>query len=375
MQTLRMLEESTALDELGIGVIRDAYSDILFPGISTLQTKAKYFVLIPYLFGMAERENFKRSADILPWLQRQEDLIVPVLMKNSNDITGIIGHLAHRRGKSVKAKPSGIYWNGMRTYEILRNDSLSISNVCNIIYGKQTRKNAVTIKTETKRHGNDGFDDETAINENTPIFSAIRSQYAVMSETGIDLTKEEAIFLYDKITKAQKSRDSLLAFMLREKLLFSDFDSINDSVLPNTLAVNVRLAKDFADFIFGAHICYNVIYSENMDADKINDYQKWQDSFDFNAFDISAVLSRVNCDIHTTAFLEGFYEAAKAKDNEIAEKLIINREKAKKSDRAKLGKPQEYRYDSGRPVHYYKLNYRYPTAKTIISDILSGLEG
>jgi len=106
MQTLKMLEESTALDELGIGVIRDAYADILFPGISTLQTKAKYFVLIPYLFSMAERENFKRSADILPWLQRQEDLIVPVLMKNSNDITGIIGHLAHRRGKSVKAKPS-----------------------------------------------------------------------------------------------------------------------------------------------------------------------------------------------------------------------------------------------------------------------------
>ena len=343
MQTLKMLEESTALDELGIGVIRDAYADILFPGISTLQTKAKYFVLIPYLFGIAEREYFKRSTDILPWLQRLEDLIVPTLMKNSSDIMGIIGHLAHRRGKSVKAKPSGIYWNGMRTYGILRNESFSISNVCNIIYSKQLRKNAVTVKTEAKRHGNDGFDDETAVNENMPLFSIIPPQYAVMSETGIDLTKEEAEFLYEKITTAQKSRDTLLAFMLKKKLLFSDFNSINESILPHDLSINVRLAKDFADFIFGAHIRYNVIYSEKKDVDKLNDYQEWRDSFDFNSFDLSAVLSRINCDIHTVAFLEGFYEAVKSKNNDKVDSIIISREKAKKLERAKLGKPQEYR--------------------------------
>ena len=50
MQTLKLLEESTALEVLGIGVIRDGYADILFPGISTLQTRAKYFVLTPYIF-------------------------------------------------------------------------------------------------------------------------------------------------------------------------------------------------------------------------------------------------------------------------------------------------------------------------------------
>ncbi len=58
LATLKLLSTQTALDELGIGTIRDAYSDILFPGISTIQTRAKYFVLIPYLFELAAKKNY-----------------------------------------------------------------------------------------------------------------------------------------------------------------------------------------------------------------------------------------------------------------------------------------------------------------------------
>jgi len=55
---LRLLGTQTALDELGIGTVRDAFSDMLFPGISTLQTRAKYFVILPYLFAQAENHRF-----------------------------------------------------------------------------------------------------------------------------------------------------------------------------------------------------------------------------------------------------------------------------------------------------------------------------
>ena len=37
-----------ALDELGIGLIRDGFSDLFFPGTSTIQTRAKYFFIVPY---------------------------------------------------------------------------------------------------------------------------------------------------------------------------------------------------------------------------------------------------------------------------------------------------------------------------------------
>ena len=56
---LRLLGTQTALDELGIGTVRDAFSDMFFPGISTLQTRAKYFVILPYLFAQAENHRFK----------------------------------------------------------------------------------------------------------------------------------------------------------------------------------------------------------------------------------------------------------------------------------------------------------------------------
>ena len=35
MATLDLLSTTTALDELGIGTLRDRYADILFPGISS----------------------------------------------------------------------------------------------------------------------------------------------------------------------------------------------------------------------------------------------------------------------------------------------------------------------------------------------------
>lgn len=43
LSILDLLREKGVLDELGIASIRDAYSDLFFPGTSTIQTRAKYF--------------------------------------------------------------------------------------------------------------------------------------------------------------------------------------------------------------------------------------------------------------------------------------------------------------------------------------------
>ena len=43
LNTLDSLSEKGTLDELGIAPIRDGFSDLFFPGTSTLQTRAKYF--------------------------------------------------------------------------------------------------------------------------------------------------------------------------------------------------------------------------------------------------------------------------------------------------------------------------------------------
>ena len=49
LSVLHQLTEPGAVDEIGIGAIRDGFSDILFPGIATLQTRAKYLFIVPYI--------------------------------------------------------------------------------------------------------------------------------------------------------------------------------------------------------------------------------------------------------------------------------------------------------------------------------------
>ena len=42
-------------DELGLGAIRDAFAEALFPGISTFQRRARYFLFVPWMFRAAEQ--------------------------------------------------------------------------------------------------------------------------------------------------------------------------------------------------------------------------------------------------------------------------------------------------------------------------------
>ena len=40
LNVIHLLDEQGAVDELGIGTIRDAFADYFFPGTSTVQTRA-----------------------------------------------------------------------------------------------------------------------------------------------------------------------------------------------------------------------------------------------------------------------------------------------------------------------------------------------
>ena len=48
LSVLELLSESGTLDELGIAPVRDGFANLFFPGTSTIQTRAKYFLIVPY---------------------------------------------------------------------------------------------------------------------------------------------------------------------------------------------------------------------------------------------------------------------------------------------------------------------------------------
>ena len=371
LATLKLLGSQTALDELGIGVIRDAYSDILFPGISTIQTRAKYFVLIPYLFDRAAKQKLSNGNGFYRWINENEDKLVDTLLKNSDDAeNGIIGKNALKQKRAVKMKPSSIYWNGLRTFEILRNANVSLGAACNVAWSEAHKRHETEIKTDGET-----FDDITADHGNMLLFTPIKPEEDFMKMATIELTMKEAEFLSDRIFRAKMSKNSLLSFLLKNKMNCNSFDEIPTRDLPEQMKMDYKRAKDFADFIIGAHIRYNVIFSNYEDQDMMDKYNEWKVKFVSKKYDLSDILVRISCNYSTAKFCEDFMESVYNNDEIAMDKLIIAREKAVKGERAKLCKPKEYQYNNDRPIHFYRLNYRFGTAKTIIADIIKGLEG
>ena len=45
------------IDELGFGRIRDGFADLLAPGISTIQTRVRYFLFVPWIFRRLEEDE------------------------------------------------------------------------------------------------------------------------------------------------------------------------------------------------------------------------------------------------------------------------------------------------------------------------------
>lgn len=369
MATLDLLSTTTALDELGIGTLRDRYADILFPGISTIQTRAKYFVIIPYIFALAKLQKFKRANEIIPWVNKIEDNLVSTLVKNSEeDSSGIIGSRSLKQKKYVKRKPSSIYWNGMRTYGILLDNSVSMDQVATLIFNKENKKKNIEIVK-----GEESYDDKTAVNDGISIFSPINPNYDFEKNIDIKLTKKEASYISDHIVKSIYSKDSLLAFIIKGKIDVSNlsFEDLEKLPMPNEMKNDYRLAKELAEFIYGAHIRYNVIYSQEKDMEQVKAWNNWMDKFDVGTLRFEEIMTRIECKGTTKEFLKKFLKAVTNKDIEAIDRCIINREKEVKGERAKLCKPTEYQYNSA--IHNYKLSYRYYSARTIITDILEGV--
>lgn len=69
LTVLDLLSEDGTLDELGLAPIRDGFSNLFFQGTSAIQTRAKYFFIVPYALRDLERgkmdgllqENYSRN--------------------------------------------------------------------------------------------------------------------------------------------------------------------------------------------------------------------------------------------------------------------------------------------------------------------------
>jgi len=116
LSVLDLLGEKGVLDELGISPIRDAYSDLFFPGTTTIQTRAKYFFIVPYAFRDLEFNNQYTYDKLKKTLAETEKHCGHIFLENNPSEYGIIGRRSIRAGGWVSRPPSSIYWAGLKKY-------------------------------------------------------------------------------------------------------------------------------------------------------------------------------------------------------------------------------------------------------------------
>ena len=76
---LESQKDKSTIDELGMGPVRDAISDHLFPGVSIIQTRARYFLFVAWLLRDLERGNVADDRLVLTLRQREVALIHALL--------------------------------------------------------------------------------------------------------------------------------------------------------------------------------------------------------------------------------------------------------------------------------------------------------
>src|SRR5882724_2683123 len=110
---MALFQERESRDELGLGSIRDSIADHLFPGTSTIQTRLRYMLFIPWLFQMLEGST--NAPDRIAAEARGLENRLANALKAGGESNGIIGRDA---GADLQRLPSSVYWAGLGTWGI-----------------------------------------------------------------------------------------------------------------------------------------------------------------------------------------------------------------------------------------------------------------
>lgn len=381
---MNLLQEQGAVDELGIGPVRDAFANYFFPGTSTVQTRAKYFLIVPYVLKEAVDGKYGNNLKtVLKKIDDAERECGTLLYKKHNGATsiGIIG--ARVLPKSwVARKPSNIYWNGIRTYGIFAQDEMSITELVKLSIFLRKQENATKMGNRRDDAAEGEKDDKNAGKEYVGHFFDLPEGHSDKwrDNLSIELTPAEAKFLREHIEHSVP--DSLLTYILKNKIDPSKYDrfealfeELQDKV-PEKMAHMMSLACDFNRVVYAARVRYNMILSDGMNQDANKEWDWVCDNTSrITAVDLDDVLQSLGIvNFKLRRFLTILIAALENKDYEALDEIIIKREiELKTRSRAKLLHKEDYASDKWIGGDW--LDYRFSDAKQIILDIYQGEEG
>lgn len=348
-KVLALLGEREARDELGLGPIRDSLSDLLFPGTSTIQTRLRYFLIVPWIYRVLEEEGVA-GAEL--WRKgRDLELEVSEHLCATSE-AGVFGKIAGRR---LKRLPSSVYWLGLGTWGL--------------------------------RHDSGGQNGSSRWHRGLPPRPDEFPQLDTLA-----LTAVEAEYLQERVR--QSVPDSLLAhlFLLARPAECSFAWAHPDCCeFPEVHRATLKHARLFSEVIYGAPLLYNLLLARCAQR-RIADYQQklknWSDRLgsidDWSMEDFWFTVRRrrrinqgaqdfVNrwIDLVRTGALDiarhGF-----PTDNSGPARLVRRREKALKRERSRfLNRGLLDQWDGGAGV--YRMGYRWSNVRGYLRELAAAL--
>ena len=384
---INQLREQDTRDELGLGSVRDAFANMMFPGTSTIQTRAKYMLFIPWIYLHLEKQ--KTPANIITKKARNLEIQLIHKLLASHDTDGIIGRDAR---ENLQRLPSNIYWTGLGRWGIRRyiGSQEQYHRELDSFY----RRSESVLKGDDKEPVNQGI--ITNWDNGLP-----KAPENLLTTPTLTLNQDEAEYLYHRIMLSCKN--TLLAelidlggnpvtcnFVWEHPDLYKVSSSLKDQV---------NHGRNFSEIMHGAALLYNLMLAQlasknNPNGEGIEKYQNaindWKEiinrrRLEFLSWDLKIFWSIVdeykeaNVTIKTRDFINKWIELVlhsgqleHIEKNESARKIIYNREIDLKRNRSRLHYPRYLELWTG-AAGTGQLNFRWRTINVIINDILKGL--
>jgi hypothetical protein len=369
-ELLNMFSEQESRDELGIGQVRDAFGDLLLPGTSTLHTRARYLLIVPWCIRHAAR---RPDRDQALELDRVERVVISALHA-AGATDGLIGR---RASTGVKTLPSTIYASALRRYGIDHGAGLPAvpdDSEAAELTERRTGRWPATLPGPPA-----GFPETV--------------------DTGLDLTTREAAWLRERI--ATSTAGSLLAHLL-QVVDRPDVDAAAPWLAaavgsaPARVLTDLQYARGFSTCLHGAALLYNLILAEEYEkaghdwaeppdyrealadwAGRMATVKPWDRADMWRR--LIAMNPRIGANLRARAFIETWIElvlagrAERAADDGELRDLVARREKTVKKTQSRLVNGKLLRGWTGASGSR-QLVYRWPQVRRMLADIHEGME-
>lgn len=371
-ELLSLFSQTDSRDELGIGQIRDAFSELLFPGTSTLHTRARYLLFVPWCYREAARRgSASREVD------RAERQLIAAL-QTAGGTEGLIGG---RRGVAVKNLPSTIYSTALDRFGI-RGDHAAVEGRIGL------------------RDGEGELIDRAASPWH-PLLPDAPPGFPHTVPGGFVMSEAEASWLRERVISSVPG--SMLAHLLthsRPPLPDSPTPWAEPTCrdAPDELAEVLHHAELFSFAMHGAALLYNLLLARRYEANGFtkvdNPVETYRDllavwtqqcaadsrvrGWDRRRMWDLVLPQNPRISPITRSFVDTWLDACRVPETvptspELAT-LIENRERWQKRNQARLVNDELLRRWAG-AAGTRRLTYRWTQARALVRDIRAGLEG